>query len=147
MGLFSKNPLGGRFMRRLYRKSGMLYLPCDGFKNMVVESPVLLLVDTGTTHSILLKEFVDNASDGDPGYIGDGKVLSAQGEISAKLLNTSFQDSMGRVYDDDFLVIDDSASLSVLTREVGLKVVGIVGTNFMDRYGVIINFKTKEIDL
>lgn len=145
MGLFSRTPLGGRFMRRLYRKSGMLYLPCDRIWGCKMkDAPVLMLMDTGTTASVLRSKFVANGR-----YTGEScSILTAHGEMKAERCeDATFTDSLGRTYTNNILVIEDSVSLAELERETGRPVAGILGTDFMDRYGVVMNFKTKEIEM
>lgn len=143
MGLFNRYPLGGKFMRRLYRQSGMLYLPCDRlFGCLMKNAPVLMLIDTGTTANIMRSEYVPSGC-----YSGKTcSMLTAHGEMNALHCNdVSFTDSLGREYRDNFLVIDNPVSLKELEREIKKPVCGILGTDFMDKYGVIINFKKKEI--
>lgn len=143
MGLFNRSQLGGKFMRRLYRKSGMLYLPCDKlFGCMMKDAPVLMLIDTGTTANVIRSQYVPSGR-----YNGKTcSLMTAHGEMEAlHCADVSFTDSLGREYTDDFLVIEDSVSLNELEKETGNPVCGILGTDFMDKYGVIINFRKKEI--
>lgn len=147
MGIFNRNPLK-RMCRRFYRKSGMLYIACDCFFGVKLKEPVLLLVDTGTTKSVLEEKFVTDVLNGIVPYKGNEKIITAQGIIDVKVFpKVIFDDVLGRTFFDDFLVCEHPLTLSELTKETNMSVVGILGTEFMERYSMIINFKTKEIIL
>lgn len=149
MMLFRRKPLINRMVRRMYRKSGFLYLPCNSFFCKPLDSTVLLLLDTGSTASILVKNFVEsNLDEKDIHYASGTKLLTAKGEVDCKsLLWVPFEDSNKRSYRDDFLVIDNYDSMYWLDKETGMKVVGILGTMFMEKYNMIVDFKTKQIIL
>lgn len=146
-----RKPLHNRLTRRMWRKSGYLYLPCDSFFCMPVsdDKPVLMLIDTGTTASILRKDFVEcMLNPKRVKYVSSDSIMTASGNIASKgLLWIPFEDSNGRRYREDFLVIDKADSLDWLSKETGYIVAGILGTSFMERHKMIINFKTKEVVL
>lgn len=147
MCIFNRN-LQRRICRRLYRKSGMLYLACDMFFGVKLKEPVLMLVDTGTYSSVILKDFAKSLTYGCIEYDEPVKIATPQGQMSGyKVSNVPFEDVMDRVFVNDFVLVENAHSLDILTEEAQMPVAGILGTDFMDKYGMIINFKTKEMIL
>ncbi len=122
-------------------KCGLPFIKIDwmGYKNMI------MLVDTGSNNNILfdfayrqIKDLLKPVEGSSTLYGIDGK------EVELKLTDARLP-ICGKEYDMRFLVREDDDAATMLSKEVGFPVCGIIGTYFMIEYGWMIDFCKQEI--
>lgn len=134
-------------VKRLYDKSKMLYLKCSTFYGQYLPKPVIFMVDTGADNNYISEKFVSEYYSDYNKHIELGDdVLSVNGKMTLnRLLDVPIQFDNGMKIKEHFTLLTETHSLDYLTSECGYEVVGILGTNFLKKYKVTINFTSMSI--
>ena len=129
-------------LKEQFDKTNLLILPLyqkDGKYNFVV--------DTGSTCNLikpkLLRKLVHTK------YKCDTETVIASGESisGGEVANIMFASPSGEVFVEDFIILDGlDAALKSTEKELGEKVAGILGTDFLRHYSKILDFNNCTIE-
>ena len=125
----------------------MIYLKCDTFYGQYLSKPVIFLIDTGADSNYIAEKFIaDYYSDYNKHVEFGDDVLSINGKMTLnKLLDVPIQFDNGMKIKEHFTLLTETHSLDYLTKECGYDVVGILGTKFLEKYKVTINFNSLSL--
>lgn len=127
--------------KKLFRKTNCVYIPCNRVYGQHFDTPVMFMIDTGATSnfisSIFLQEVYPNYLD--HVLLGDD-VMSINGTVTLnRLTNVNFS-LMNVACEDTFSILETQESLDYLSEECGYRIVGILGTEFLQKFRCKLNF-------
>lgn len=100
----------------------------------------MFLLDTGSNYSIVNSGSLDQ--------VEHSVIEGATGEVygmDGNIVKISYAhivlESENSTFEDDFQVVDMSNAFANLKESQGVEVIGIIGSNFMNRYNFILDFK------
>lgn len=122
-------------------KIGMPFICINegGFENAV------MLIDTGSNNNILFGYVYEQVKDQLQEVKGDYVITGIDGETkkaSAVVGNMPF---CGKRYEMTFLVKDEGDPGPMLSKEIGIPVIGIIGTLFMAEHDWVLDFAKQEV--
>lgn len=103
-----------------------------------------LLVDTGCDFSRIDKSIVESL---ECKSLDDKRnVITMSGEEMEGLGSCSIQLKYKKaIFEDDFEILDLEQAFSFVKKSTGVQLHGIIGSNFLSKYGYVLNFKDLEI--
>lgn len=112
-------------------------LPIVTFKQG--KNKINLLIDTGSTKSVILPSLLDviKFTDLNEG----GTIFGMEGNV----INTSYVNIDFKLHKNDysekFQVVDMSSAFNAIKQDTGVTIHGILGNSFFENYGYVLDFK------
>lgn len=112
-------------------------LPIVTFKQG--KNKINLLIDTGSTKSVILPSLLDviKSTDLNEG----GTIFGMEGNV----INTSYVNIDFKLHKNDysekFQVVDMSSAFNAIKQDTGVTIHGILGNSFFENYGYVLDFK------
>lgn len=112
-------------------------LPIVTFKQG--KNKINLLIDTGSTKSVILPSLLDviKSTDLNEG----GTIFGMEGNV----INTSYVNIDFKLhkkdYSEKFQVVDMSSAFNAIKQDTGVTIHGILGNSFFENYGYVLDFK------
>lgn len=132
--------------KKAYNSTHVPYIHLTAIEGVSLETPLAVLVDTGTNGNFFNEEILAKFK---PSYKNDieysDDVLSITGRA---MLNQAVTFKFGikdKTYEENFVLTKDTETYQLLTREYGIPVVGIIGSEFFKKYKFDINFNNLTI--
>lgn len=127
--------------KKLFKKTDCVYIPCYRVYGTQFETPVMFMIDTGATSNFISEKFLQEVY---PDYIkhillGDD-VMSINGTVTLNKLTNVKLSLMNVNCEDEFSILDTQESLDYLSEECGYRIVGILGTGFLQKFRCKLNF-------
>lgn len=141
--VFNQNTLFTSKTRRLFRKTGMIYIECIRLYGHYFQKPTLLIVDTGATTNFIREDLINMIY---PQYknkmlYGDD-VMSVNGTMTLnKIVDVPVFLKPALACKIPFTLLTHTESLDFLSKECNNNVIGIIGTEFLQQHGIDMNFK------
>lgn len=122
-------------------KVGLPYICVNegGFQNAV------FMLDTGSNSNILFGYIYEQAKDQLKEIEGDYTITGIDGKPKKATAVVGSIPFCGKSYEMTFLVKDEGDPSSMLSKEIGCPIVGIIGTLFMAEHNWVIDFGKQEI--
>jgi hypothetical protein len=112
-------------------------LPIVTFKQG--KNKINLLVDTGSTKSVILPSVLENIKN--EKLNEEGTIFGMEGNV----INTSYVSIEFKLhknnYSEKFQVVDMSSAFNAIKQDTGVTIHGILGNSFFENYGYVIDFK------
>lgn len=103
------------------------------------ETRVNLLLDTGSTKSVILPSVIENLEYSDTGEVGT--IFGMEGNtIETKYVSMDLMYNYIN-YNEKFQVVDMSAAFDSIKQSTGVNIHGILGNSFFERYDYVLDFK------
>lgn len=103
------------------------------------ETRVNLLLDTGSTKSVILPSVIENLEYSDTGEVGT--IFGMEGNtIETKYVSMDLMYNYIN-YNEKFQVVDMSAAFDSIKQSTGVNIHGILGNSFFEKYGYVLDFK------
>lgn len=100
---------------------------------------VNLLLDTGSTESIIIPSALANLEYEDTGK--SGTVFGMEGNaVDTKYVNLDLMYNY-ITYNENFQIVDMSNAFNSIKQSTGVTIHGILGNSFFERYGYVIDFQ------
>lgn len=118
------------------------------FKLNIKDESLYFLVDTGATINMIDESVVKRIM---PNYkeetLLDDDIISISGTKSKNesIVLTFFNDEYKQQFKENFVLIENCEAFEIMSKDSGKKVCGILGTDFIEKYKFIINFRNKKI--
>lgn len=112
-------------------------LPIVTFKQG--KNKINLLVDTGSTKSVILPSLLETIKSTDLNE--GGTIFGMEGNV----INTSYVSIEFKLHKNDysekFQVVDMSSAFNAIKQDTGVTIHGILGNSFFESYGYVLDFK------
>ena len=103
------------------------------------DKKVNLLLDTGSTKSIILPSILENIEYEETGEVGT--IFGMEGNaIDTKYVKLDLMYNY-ITYNENFQVVDMSEAFGSIKKSTGVTIHGILGNSFFERYGYVIDFQ------
>ena len=103
------------------------------------EKKVNLLLDTGSTESIIIPSMLNNLEHEDIGK--KGTIFGMEGNrIDTRYVKMDLMYNY-ITYSEDFQVVDMSNAFNSIKQSTGVTIHGILGNSFFEKYGYVIDFQ------
>ena len=103
------------------------------------------IVDTGSTCNVINSAVLRKLKHSKMQYTGDVVVASGDKTEDNKFVNIAFISSSGETFVEDFVVLNLKDAIKDTEEELGEKIAGIIGNDFLSHYGKQISFKNYTI--
>ena len=98
-----------------------------------------LLLDTGSTKSVVLPSIMDTFEYSDTGEVGT--IFGMEGNsINTKYISMDLMYNY-ITYTETFQVVDMSTAFNSIKQSTGVTIHGILGNSFFEKYGYVLHFK------
>lgn len=112
-------------------------LPIVTFKQG--KNKINLLVDTGSTKSVILPSILENIKN--EKLNEEGTIFGMEGNV----INTSYVSIDFKLhknnYSEKFQVVDMSSAFNAIKQDTDVTIHGILGNSFFENYGYVLDFK------
>jgi hypothetical protein len=103
------------------------------------DKKINLLLDTGSTKSVILPSAIENLEYEDTGEVGT--IYGMEGNtIDTKYIKMDLMYNY-ITYSENFQVVDMSNAFNSIKQSTGVSIHGILGNSFFEKYGYVIDFQ------
>jgi flagellar basal body rod protein FlgB len=103
------------------------------------DKKINLLLDTGSTESIIIPSILDNLEHEDIGK--KGTIFGMEGNaVDTKYVKMDLMYNY-ITYNENFQVVDMSNAFNSIKQSTGVTIHGILGNSFFEKYGYVIDFQ------
>lgn len=103
------------------------------------DKKINLLLDTGSTESIIIPSVLDYLEHEDTGKTGTIYGMEGRG-FDTKYVNMHLMYNY-ITYNENFQVVDMSSAFNNVKQSTGVTIHGILGNSFFEKYGYVIDFQ------
>ena len=106
---------------------------------------VVMLIDTGSTDNILFGNVYQQVCMQLKDVEGEYTLFGIDGKLQSKKRVVGHMPFCGRKYEMSFLIQDNNDAGKMLSENLGVTVIGIIGTLFMAEHDWIVDFGKQEV--